>query len=224
MTDTVARLRSGKIIFETMVDLELAMKFKRGEKINVNDMIRDKFVYTDIKKGMKAGKAELENVFGTTDFFKIVEEIVRKGDIEIKQEFRDEILEKRKKQIIEFLNKNAVDIRTGRPFTYDILSNALKQAKIKIENQPVEKQINDILEKLKSVLPIKIETKKIKLKVPAEYTGRVYGLIQDYKEKEEWLSDGSLEIILNIPVGIQMDFYDKINSITHGAIISQEIK
>ena len=80
------------------------------------------------------------------------------------------------------------------------------------------------LETLKKVIPIKIETKKIKIKIPAEHTGRAYGLIQDYKEKEDWLNDGSLEVILNIPIGIQSDFYDKLNNITHGSAITSEMK
>ena len=173
---------------------------------------------------MKAGTAELENVFGTTDIFVIVDKIVRKGEIEVTQEFRDEAIEMRKKQIIDFLTRNAVDARTGRPFTPDMITNALKQAGVKIENSGVEKQINGVLEKLKSIIPIKIETKKIKIKIPAQFIGRVYGLVQEYKEKEDWLSDGSLEVILNIPVGVQMDFYDKLNSITHGAALTSEVK
>ena len=224
MTDTIARLRSGKLTFETRVDLDNAVKLKRGEKVEISSIVRDKFVYTDIKKGMKAGTAELENVFGTTDIFVIVDKIVRKGEIEVTQEFRDEAIEMRKKQIIDFLTRNAVDARTGRPFTPDMITNALKQAGVKIENSGVEKQINGVLEKLKSIIPIKIETKKIKIKIPAQFTGRVYGLVQEYKEKEDWLSDGSLEVILNIPVGVQMDFYDKLNSITHGAALTSEVK
>ncbi len=224
MTDTIARLRSGKLTFETRVDLDSAMKLKRGEKIDISSIIRDRFVYTDIKKSMKAGSAELENVFGTTDLFQIVERIVKKGEIEVTQEFRDEAVENKKKQIIDFLSKNAVDVRTGRPFTPDMITNALKQAGVKIESISIEKQLSGILEKLKTIIPIKIETKKIKIKIPAQFTGRVYGLVQEYKEKEDWLSDGSLEIVLNIPVGVQMDFYDKLNSITHGAALTSEVK
>ena len=48
--------------------------------------------------------------------------------------------------------------------------------------------------------------------------------IQEYKEKEDWLSDGSLEVILNIPVGITMDFYDRLNKITHGSALTSEVK
>jgi ribosome maturation protein SDO1 len=224
MVDTVARLKSGKLTFETMVDLDNAMKLRRGDKIIIADVIRDNFIYTDLKKGMKAGSNELSNSFGTTDMSVIVEKIVKKGEIEVTKEFRDEALENKRKQIIDFLSRNAVDVRTGRPFTPDMIDSSLKQAGAKIENQPIDRQLKNIIESLKKVIPIKIETKKIKIKIPAHLTGSTYGIIQEYKEKEDWLSDGSLEVILNIPVGLQTDFYDKLNSITHGSAITQEIK
>ena len=84
--------------------------------------------------------------------------------------------------------------------------------------------MNDIINKLKEIIPIKIETKKIKLKVPARFTGQAYGMLQEYKESEEWLSNGDLEVVMNIPAGLIIDFYDKINSITHGAVQSSEVK
>jgi ribosome maturation protein SDO1 len=224
MTDTIARLRSGKLTFETMVNLENAVKLRKGENVNMSDVVSDTAVYTDIKKGMQAGKDELINVFGTTELSAVTEKIVKKGQLEVTQDFRDEALENRKKQIIDFLARNAVDAQTGRPFTPDLLESSLKQAGVKIEDKPVDKQISNILEKLKTVIPLKVETKKLKIKIPAEHTGRVYGLLQEYKEKEEWLGDGSLQVVLNIPVGIQSEFYDKLNSITHGSAITEEVK
>ena len=224
MTDTLARLKTGKATFETMVDLDNAIKLKKGNEVDINDVVRDTVIYSDQKKGMRAGGAELENAFGTSDFHKIVEKIIKKGEVEVTQEFRDEALESRRKQVVDFLVKNAVDSRTDRPFTPDMLESAIREAGIKIDNKPIEVQINGIVDKLRQVIPIKIETKKIKVSIPAVHTGKVYGLIQDYKEKEEWLGNGDLEVVLNIPVGIQMEFYDKLNSTTHGSAMTEEIK
>jgi len=224
MTDTIARLRVGSVIFETMVDMENAMKLKKGSQVDIGSVIRDNAIYTNLKKGMRAGKGEMENAFETSDFPTIVEKIVKRGEIELNQEFRDEAIENKKKQIIDFLSKNAVDVRTGRPITADLIESAIKQSGVKIENTPIEKQMKNVTETLKKVIPIKIETKKILIKIPAEYTGRVYSIVQEHKEKENWLPDGSLEVVLNIPVGLQSEFYDKLNSITHGSTVSQEIK
>ena len=224
MTDTLARLKTGKSVFETMVDQDAAMKLRKGIPVSISEVIRDVAIYSDQKKGMRAGSAELMNSFATTDLSTIVEKIVKKGDIEVTKEFRDEALENRKKQVIDFLSKNAVDARTGRPFTSEMIESAIKQGGVKIENVAVDKQLNKIVDALKVVIPIKIETKKIRVKIPVEHTGKVYGLINEYKEKEDWLGDGSLEVILNIPIGMQMDFYDKLNSITHGSALTSEIK
>lgn len=224
MTDTTVRLRVGKMTFETMIDLDNAIKLKKGGNIDINDVIRDTAIYSDLKKGMKAGNDELENAFGTTDMPIIVEKIVKKGDIEVTQEFRDEALENKKKQVIDFLTRNAIDARTNRPFTPDILESSIKEAGIRIDNQPIERQMNSIIESLNKIIPIKIEKIKIKIKIPSQHTGRVYGLVNEYKDKEEWLANGDLEIIISIPSGMKIDFYDKLNSVTHGSALTEEIR
>ena len=224
MTDTTARLRVGKSDFEVMVDLDNAIKFRKGELENISEVIRDNVIWSDLKKGFRAGNDDLENAFNTTDFNEIVDRIVKKGEIEVTQEFRSEAVEQKRRQVVDFLSRNAVDVRTGRPFTADMIESAMKQSGVKIDSQAIEKQIQSVIETLKKAIPIKIETKKILVKIPAEYTGRIYGLVQEYKEKENWLSDGSLEVVLNIPVGLQSEFYDKLNGVTHGSALTSEIK
>ena len=223
MPDIIARLRSGKLIFETMVDLDASTRLKKGEAITTDKIIRDNKIYKDLKKGMVASNQDLIEAFSTTNFEEIVEKIVKKGMLEVTQDYRDKNIEIRKKQIIDFLVKNSIDSRTNHPFTPDIINSAIEQSKVKIEDKSVEKQIKEIIENLKKIIPIKIETKKIKVIIPAEHTGKIYGLIQEYKEKENWISNGDLEVILNIPIGLIFDFYDKLNSITHGSTIVHEL-
>ena len=225
MTDTIARLRVGSLVFETMVDLNSAIKLRKGEKVSISEIIRDNNIYHDLKKGLRAGKGDLEKSFGSSVFEEVVERIVKKGEIEETQDFRDESVEQKKKQIIDYFIRNAVDGRTGRPFTHDIIESSIKQSGVRINGkQPVDKQISMITESLKTIIPIKIETKKILIKIPAQFTGQTYGLIQEYKEKENWLSNGDLEVVLNLPIGLQSEFYDKLNSVTHGSAITQELK
>lgn len=102
MTDTIARLRKGKMTFETMVDLDAAMKMKKGQKIEISEVIRDNAVYTDLKKGMRVGNDVLSSAFETTNFPEIVEKIVRKGDLEVTQEFRDEAIEQKENKLLIF--------------------------------------------------------------------------------------------------------------------------
>ena len=66
--------------------------------------------------------------------------------------------------------------------------------------------------------------KRVKVIVPATKTGQVYGLVNQYKEIEKWLDNGDLEVVVNVPAGIIMDFYDKLNNITHGSVLTEEIR
>jgi len=222
MTQTIARIKQAGKLFEIMVDLDGALKFKKGE----TDFIEaegDK-IFTDSKKGFVASNADLEECFKTTDTSEIVKKIVKNGEVQLTQEHRDEKKEKKFKQVVEFLVVNATDPQTGNPHTAERIKSALEQANVNIKNEPVENQINDIIAEISKIIPIKIETKKVKLTIPAIHTGQAYGVINQYKEDEKWLDNGDLEVIVNVPSGIIIDFYEKLNSITHGSALTEEIK
>ncbi len=222
MTNTIARLRRGNKVYEIMVDLEEAMKFRKGESESIQAET-DK-IFTDIKKGDVAGSGELESSFGTSDVQKVVEKIVKDGEVQTTQDYRDEEKEKKIKQVVDFLARNAIDPQTKNPISAERIKNALNEANVQLKNIPIEKQVSNILEQLSKVIPIKLETKKVKITVPAIHTGRVYGIINEYKEKEDWQNDGSLVVVVSVPAGLIMDFYDELNSVTHGSAVTEEIR
>ena len=157
-------------------------------------------------------------------FTEIVEKIIKDGEVQLTQEHRDEEKENKLKQVVEFLVTNAVEPQTGNPHTAERIKNALEQSHVNIKNVPIENQIKNILEEVSKVIPIKIETKKVRITVPAVHTGKVHGIINQYKENEKWLDDGSLEVVVSVPAGIIIDFYDKLNSVTHGSALTEEIR
>jgi ribosome maturation protein SDO1 len=222
MAQVIARIKKNGKHFEILVDMDLALKFKKGEG-EVSQFLEIDRVFWDSKKGDVPSKEDILEAFGTEDIYKIAEKIVKEGEIQVTQEHRSEEQEAKIKQVVDFLSRNAIDPQTGNPLTSERIKNSLNEARINIKNVPVENQIQDIVEHLSKILPIKIETKKIELVVPAIYTGKAYGILAQYKEREEWLDDGSLKIRVNVPAGLLMDFYDKINGVTHGSATSEEI-
>jgi ribosome maturation protein SDO1 len=222
MTQTLARIKKTGKNFEIMVDLDKALEFKKGGGSSI-EAEGDK-IFTDSKKGETASDSDLKEAFGTEDVNSITERIVKEGEILVSQEHRSEEQEKKVKQIVNFLATNAINSQTGNPHTPERIKSAMQEAHINVKNIPMENQINEIIEQLSRVLPIKIETKKVKIIIPAIHTGKAYGAINQYKEEENWLDDGSLEVIVNVPSGMIMDFYDKLNSVTHGSAVTEEIK
>ena len=223
MTQTTARIKKMGKNFEIMVDMEAALRFKRGESSNVDFLEIDK-VFSDSKKGFAAPSSDLQESFGTLDINKIASVIIKSGEILVTQEHRSAEQEAKFKQAVELISRNVIDAKTGNPIPLERIKTAIQEAGIVIKNIPIENQIKEILEKLSKVIPIKIQTKKVKMIIPAVHAGRAYGIISSHKEKENWLPNGDLEVVVNVPSGMIMDFYDKLNSITHGSALTEEMK
>lgn len=224
MTNVIARTKTGGKHFEILVDVDKAIEFRKSGKGSIGDVLAFDAIFSDSKKGMHAGEKDLKDAFGTNDINVVAEKIVKTGEIQLPTEYKEKQREGKEKQIVEFIVRNAVDPRTDRPYTADRIERSLDEAGVNITNKPIELQINEIIDKLKPILPIKIETKKVMITIPVQYTGQAYGLVQAYKESEEWMSNGDLKCTINLPVGFQLEFYDKLNAITHGAAIAEEIK
>src|SRR3989339_1665065 len=220
MANTTAKIRRGSKHFEILVDMDDALKFKKGETSTI--IAESGFIFTNLKKGEKASSADLNEAFGTDDIQEVVEKIVKSGDIEVNQEHRSAEQELKLKQVVDFLTTNAMDPQTGNPITAGRIRRAIEEARVNIKNVPVENQISEILAEISKVIPIKIETKHVKITIPAMHTGRAYGVVAQYKESEKWLDDGSLEVKVKVPSGLIMEFYDKLNSVTHGSALTEE--
>lgn len=222
MTNTLARIKREGKNFEIIVDLDDALKFRKGELSSVE--AEGDRIFSDSKKGQVASDSDLRKSFGTTDINEIVEKIVKSGEVLITQEKRDEEKEKKYKQVVDFLATNSIDPKTGNPHTPERIKRALEEAHVNLKNVPIESQIKDIIYEISKFIPIKLEMKKVRITVPAIHTGKAYGIVSQYKENEKWLDDGSLQITISIPAGIIMNFYDRLNSVTHGSALTEEIR
>lgn len=223
MTNVVARIKTHGKNFEILVDVDKALEFKKGSLSNVSEAVSLDSVFYDSKKGTHASEKDLQEAFGTDDINSIAEKIIKQGEVQVPLEYKEKQRGEKEKQIIDFLVRNIVDPRTDRPYTPDRIERSLDEAGVSITNKPVEAQVNEIVSKLRAVLPVKMQTKKIVITISSQYTGQAYGLLQHYKESEEWMPNGDLKCVVNVPVGFQIEFYDKLNAMTHGSVISEEV-
>jgi len=224
VTNVEARIKIKGKQFEILVDLDKALQMRKGINVSIENVLAIDEIFYDHKKGLKISNSDLKNFFGTEDKREVAKKIIMNGEIQLPAEYRAKMQDDKVKQVVDFLAKNAIDPSTGNPHSLTRIQDAIEKCGVKIDNRNIQEQIPKILDEVRKIIPIRIETKKIKLRIPAAYTGYVYSLIKEYKEKEEWLNNGDLEVIINLPAGLQMEFYDKINSATHGNIVSEEIK
>jgi ribosome maturation protein SDO1 len=76
------------------------------------------------------------------------------------------------------------------------------------------------------LIPIRFEELRVAVKIPADYAPKAFGEISKTAtiEKDEWQKDGSWICVAVIPAGIQNDFYDLVNRISHGDAETKIIK
>ncbi len=218
----VARITIKGRHFEILVDPELAFKFKEGEKVPIENVLVGDYVYKDVRKGLKASPEELKEVFGTDNVYKIAEEIIRKGELQLTTEQRRALLEMKKKQIVTYIARSAIDPRTKTPIPPSRIEKAMEEARVAIDlYKSVEEQVPHIVKAIARILPIKLAKALLQIHVPAKYAGKVAAQISRLGEvkKSNWLADGSLIVELEIPAGMQSEVIDKLNSLTKGNVV-----
>jgi len=213
--------------FEVAVDPDLAAAFREGKISDVREALRSEDIFTDTKKGLRPTEKELSETFETTDRLKIAELIIKKGLIQYSDKYRDEQREKKKRRIMELVRINCIDGRTGHPLPIQRIENAFAEAKIQLkEGKSAEDQIQDVIKELRTVLPLKMDTKRFEVSIPMKFASRSQGIIKQYgkAEQENWKTDGSLLLRLEIPAGLAEEFFDKVNALTHGEAQINEIR
>jgi len=222
MVQTTARVKKGGKHFEILVDMDEALKVKKSEG-NINAAVLTDAIFYNLKAGEHASTSDLEKEFGTSDMAAVAEKIIQGGEIVRTAESMKGEHDKMYKQVVDFLVRNAVSPE-GRPYTPDRIMKALVEAHVNVKNKSIDSQVSEILDQLSKVLPLKIEMKKVKLMVPALHTGKAYGIVKEFMKQEDWKNNGDLEVVVEVPAGLIMDFYDKINSATQGSVLSEELK
>jgi ribosome maturation protein SDO1 len=216
-----ARLESHGERFEVLVDPDAALAIKRGEfDGELEDVIAAEDVFENASRGDRPAETDLEEVFGTTDPMEIIPQIITKGEIQITAEQRKAIKEQKHKALVNQITRNAVNPQMDNaPHPPERIERALEEAGFKIDPmEPVETQVDDALEQLRPVIPIRFDEVTIAVNIPPNYAGSTQAQVRQFGEleREEWQADGSWIGVVTFPAGMQNEFYDMINDKTSG--------
>jgi ribosome maturation protein SDO1 len=216
-----ARLESHGTRFEVLVDPDAALEIKRGEfEGELEDVIAAEDVFEDAASGDRPAEGDLEDVFGTTDPLEIIPQVIKDGEIQITAEQRREMQEQKHKQLIDRITRNAVNPQMDdAPHPPERIESALEETDFRIDPmEPVEPQVDEALDALRPVIPIRFDEVTVAVQVPADYAGSAQARIRQFGEleREEWQPDGSWVGVLTFPAGMQDEFYDIVNENTSG--------
>ena len=224
-----ARLESHGARFEVLIDPDAALEIKRDEfDGELAEVIAAEDVFEDASRGDRPAETDLEDVFDTTEPLAIIPEVIKRGEIQITAEQRREMQEQKRKQLINTIARNAVNPQMDdAPHPPERIERALEEAGFRIDPmEPVSEQVDEALEDLRPVIPIRFDEVTMAVQLPADYAGSGQAEVRQYGEleREEWQSDGSWVGVVTFPAGLQNDFYDMVNELTSGTAETQVIK
>lgn len=215
----VARLESHGERFEILVDPHGAALVRQGQPVEIEDVVAALNVFGNSSKATRASDESLLKVFQTTNFDEVARKIIIKGEIHLTADQRKQMVEEKRRQVITFIARNAVNPQDGHPHPPARIERAMEEARVNIDPfKHVEEQVKETVKALRPLLPIRFEELRLAIKIPPDFAARSYGDIAAAAtmEKDEWLKDGSWVCVVRIPAGIQSEFYDLINKLSKG--------
>ncbi len=223
----IAKLKTHGKTFEVFVDPDGALAFKKGDPVKIENILAVEDVFSDARNGDRPAEQDVINAFGTTDALKIAEKIINEGELQLTTEQRRKIQEDKKKQIIAFIARNAINPQTKAPHPPARIEAAMDEAGIHIDPMKgVEEQVDITMKAIRPIIPIRFEEVKIAVKLPPDYAAKAYGGVAKFGNliKQEWQNDGSWIGVISIPAGMQDDLFSLLNRLTKGSAETRLIK
>jgi len=223
----VARIESHGERFEILVDPDLAAEIRQGADVEIEDAVAALYIFENASQAEKASDESLKKAFATTAFEEIARKIITRGEIHLTAEQRRAMIAEKRKQVVFFIARNAINPQTGHPHPPQRIEMAMEEARVNIDPfKGLEELVKETMKALRPLIPIKFEEVRIAVRIPADFAPRAYGDIQSAAtiEQQEWQKDGSWICVVSIPAGIQNEFYDLVNKVSRGEAETKLIK
>ena len=224
---TIARITKDDEHFEILVNPNRALDYRMGKNFSVNQIIITETIFSDANKGKKAAEEKILKVFGTINILQVADIILKKGKLQLTTEQRKKMIDNKRKQIIDFISRQCVDPKSNLPHPPLRIENALQQIRFSIDPfESVEEQAKDIIGKMRLILPLKMEKIIVNVSIPVEYAAKAYATVKKYSTilREEWQNNGYWVAIVEMPGGLEEEFYEKVNNICHGEVEAKVLK
>lgn len=128
LEDYVNVSRLGKKRFELACYKNKLLEYRSGAEKDLDNVLQVPTIFLSVSKAQTAPSAELSKAFGANvDPDEVRQEILRKGEVQVGERERKEILERVEKEVLDIVSGRLVDPTTKRVYTSGMISKALDQ-------------------------------------------------------------------------------------------------
>src|SRR2546426_875917 len=213
--------------FEVLVKPDAVQRIRDGKEVDLLRELAIDEIFKDAHKGSKASDEKMMDFFGTTEPLAVAKQIVQRGEIQLTTEQRRQMLEAKRKQIVQYIAANAINPQTAAPHPPQRIENAMEEAKVHVDPfKSIEEQVKEVLDALRPLIPIRFEKVRIAVKLSAEDSAKAYGDLKSFGTivKEEWSPTGAWLGVVEMPAGLQTEFLERLNAKTKGNVETRILK
>ena len=184
-------------------------------------------IFENASRGDRSPEEDLQKAFGTSEVLLIAETIIKKGEISLTAEQRKQFIENKRRQVIEVIARNAINPQTKTPHPPMRIEQAMTEARVNIDpTKSIDDLVKIAMKAIRPLIPIRFEEVEVAVKIPPAYAPKTYGEIAAFGKlsREAWQNNGSWIGVIQIPAGMQTEFYALINRLTKGEAETKLLK
>ncbi|CAO3626167.1 unnamed protein product [Cunninghamella echinulata] len=166
---SIVRLRKGGKQFELACYKNKVMEWRSNVETNLDEVLQIHSVFLNVSKGQVASKEDLKKCFKHDDTDKVIQEILKKGELQVAEKERSNQLESMWKDIANIVTDNCVNPQTKRPYTVTMIEKAMQDLHLSVNPKRSSKsQALDVIKQLqeKQLLPIQRAQMRIRITLP----------------------------------------------------------
>ena len=151
----IIRYKKGGDKLELMLKPGKFHQFKTGAITKSKLLVSDE-IFVDVSKGDTAGASKIKSITGCTSPSEAIDLILKNGDYSYTTKEKNELIEQKKKLIINDIFSNYINVATNGPASLVLLENSIKSAGVKIDPfEGVSKQVDAVVAGLSKQLTLK---------------------------------------------------------------------
>ncbi|KAI8882494.1 Shwachman-Bodian-diamond syndrome protein [Backusella circina FSU 941] len=166
---SVVRLRKGGKRFELACYKNKVMEWRSNVETDLDEVLQIHSVFLNVSKGQVASKDDLKKCFKTEEADKVIQEILKKGELQVAEKERSNQLESIWKEIANIVTDNCVNPQTKRPYTVTMIEKAMQDLHLSVNpKRSTKSQALDVIKQLqeKQLLPIQRAQMRLRLTMP----------------------------------------------------------
>ncbi|WWC73376.1 SBDS family rRNA metabolism protein [Kwoniella pini CBS 10737] len=220
---SIVRMKKGGKRFEIACYQNKVSEFRSGVETDLSEILQIEQIFTNVPKGQVAKRDDWTKCFQTDDMNKVIEEILRKGELQINNLERTHQLSSLSREIATLVSEMTVDPNTNRKHTVGMIEKTMSEIGFSVKaDKPAKAQALELIKKLTSeesegTLPIRRSRLRIRISMPGKDAKRVKeNILKEVEEVEEDDMGMEWEAIVQINPGSFRTITDLVNNETKG--------